>query len=49
MLNSIKSTKLKDIFSSACPENLKSLIVGLLDQDPEKKIWSRSYKKTHFF
>jgi len=49
MLNSIKSTKLKDIFSSACPENLKSLIVGLLDQDPEKRFGPEAIKKHIFF
>jgi len=49
MVNAIKSTQLKDVFSTHCPENLKSLITGLLEQDPAKCFCVDEVKNHVFF
>jgi len=49
MANSIKTTKLRDIFSTTCSADLKSLISGLLEQDPQKRFGADDLKKHSFF
>jgi len=49
MLNIIKTTKLKDVLSSSCSEDLKSLISGLLEMEPENRFGAEEIKKHKFF
>jgi len=49
MFNSIKTTKLSDIFSASCSEDFKNLIHGLLDIDPQTRFGAAEIKKHNFF
>jgi len=49
MMNAIKTTQLKNIFSSHCSESLRSLITGLLEIDPVKRFGADEVKKHIFF
>jgi len=49
MFNSIKTTKLSDIFSASCSEDFKNLIHGLLDIDPQTRFGAAEIKKHIFF
>jgi len=49
MINSIKTSKLKDIISVNCSDALKSLICGLLEQDPLKRFGAEEIKNHPFY
>jgi len=48
MVNAIKGTKIKDICSVNCSEELQSLISGLLEQDPVKRFGAEEIKNMPF-
>jgi len=49
MLHSVKNTDVNELFGSTCSEELKDLICGLLEKDPEKRFGAEEIKKHKFF